>query len=148
MGNHSSTLVFRLSYFQTLTSKITYKNLIKWDKTFISLLRVDFQKKFSLNPISTHISPMFSILFWGSGEIFDVFSKFLDFPTALNQVTFKVRQVIRVISYTENNRQLWPNRKGQFVSKYNLRILDKVSLLGVDSLWGDCMFIPADWGSL
>ena len=22
----------------------------------------------------------------------------------------------------------------------------KVSLLGVDSLWGDCMFIPADWG--
>jgi hypothetical protein len=24
---------------------------------------------------------------------------------------------------------------------------DKVSLLGVDSLWGDCTFIPADWGS-
>ena len=23
----------------------------------------------------------------------------------------------------------------------------KVSLLGVDSLWGDCLFIPADWGS-
>ena len=23
----------------------------------------------------------------------------------------------------------------------------KVSLLGVDSLWGDCAFIPADWGS-
>ena len=23
----------------------------------------------------------------------------------------------------------------------------KVSLLGVDSLWGDCMFILADWGS-
>ena len=23
----------------------------------------------------------------------------------------------------------------------------KVSLLGVDSLWGDCMFIQADWGS-
>jgi hypothetical protein len=23
----------------------------------------------------------------------------------------------------------------------------KVNLLGVDSLWGDCMFIPADWGS-
>ena len=23
----------------------------------------------------------------------------------------------------------------------------KVSLLGVDSLWGDCKFIPADWGS-
>ena len=23
----------------------------------------------------------------------------------------------------------------------------KVSLLEVDSLWGDCTFIPADWGS-
>ena len=23
----------------------------------------------------------------------------------------------------------------------------KVSLLGVDSLWGDCTFIPANWGS-
>ena len=23
----------------------------------------------------------------------------------------------------------------------------KVSLLGVESLWGDCTFIPADWGS-
>jgi hypothetical protein len=26
-------------------------------------------------------------------------------------------------------------------------IIPKVSPLGVDSLWGDCMFIPADWGS-
>ena len=26
-------------------------------------------------------------------------------------------------------------------------LLTKVSLLGVDSLWGGCMFIPADWGS-
>ena len=25
---------------------------------------------------------------------------------------------------------------------------NKVSLLGVDSLWGDYTFIPADWGSL
>ena len=23
----------------------------------------------------------------------------------------------------------------------------KVSLLGVDSPWGDCTFIPTDWGS-
>ena len=29
----------------------------------------------------------------------------------------------------------------------DLRFLFKVSLLGVDSLWGDCTFIPADWGS-
>ena len=27
------------------------------------------------------------------------------------------------------------------------RLTGKVSLLGVDSLWGDCTFIPADWGS-
>ena len=27
------------------------------------------------------------------------------------------------------------------------RYIFKVSLLGVDSLWGDCTFIPADWGS-
>ena len=27
------------------------------------------------------------------------------------------------------------------------RVCLKVSLLGVDSLWGDCTFIPADWGS-
>ena len=24
---------------------------------------------------------------------------------------------------------------------------NKVSLLGVDSIWGHCTFIPADWGS-
>ena len=35
------------------------------------------------------------------------------------------------------------------VQKYSAfgRGLFKVSLLGVDSLWGDCTFIPADWGS-
>ena len=26
-------------------------------------------------------------------------------------------------------------------------VASQVSLLGVDSLWGDCTFIPADWGS-
>ena len=26
-------------------------------------------------------------------------------------------------------------------------VMNKVSLLGVDSLWGDYTFIPADWGS-
>ena len=25
--------------------------------------------------------------------------------------------------------------------------LGKVSLIGVDLLWGDCTFIPANWGS-
>ena len=28
-----------------------------------------------------------------------------------------------------------------------VRECPKVSLLGVDALWGDCTFIPADWGS-
>ena len=27
------------------------------------------------------------------------------------------------------------------------KVISKVSLLGVDSLWGDCIFIPVDWGS-
>ena len=27
------------------------------------------------------------------------------------------------------------------------RVLTRVSVQGVKSLWGDCMFIPADWGS-
>ena len=33
------------------------------------------------------------------------------------------------------------------VQDLNFRLGIKVSLLGVDSLWGDCTFIPADWGS-
>jgi hypothetical protein len=26
-------------------------------------------------------------------------------------------------------------------------VLGRVSVQGVESLWGDCKFIPADWGS-
>ena len=42
--------------------------------------------------------------------------------------------------------------KRMIESKSNLMIFSnrsapKVSLLGVDSLWGDCTFIPADWSS-
>ena len=29
----------------------------------------------------------------------------------------------------------------------NCRVLCRVSVQGVESLWGDCRFIPADWGS-
>ena len=29
---------------------------------------------------------------------------------------------------------------------FSISLPTKVSLLGVDSLWGDCTFIPADWG--
>ena len=32
-------------------------------------------------------------------------------------------------------------------NKIKVNMYIKVSLLGVDSLWGDCTFIPADWGS-
>ena len=28
-----------------------------------------------------------------------------------------------------------------------IRVLNRVSVQGVESLWGDCRFIPADWGS-
>ena len=27
------------------------------------------------------------------------------------------------------------------------RVQTRVSVQGVESLWGDCRFIPADWGS-
>jgi hypothetical protein len=27
------------------------------------------------------------------------------------------------------------------------KVISEVSLLGVDSHWGDCIFIPVDWGS-
>ena len=30
---------------------------------------------------------------------------------------------------------------------HNLRSPRRVSVQGVESLWGDCRFIPADWGS-
>ena len=33
-----------------------------------------------------------------------------------------------------------------FVQARHETMYIKVSLLGVDSLWGDCTFIPADWG--
>ena len=29
----------------------------------------------------------------------------------------------------------------------NLTTIARVSVQGVESLWGDCRFIPADWGS-
>ena len=38
----------------------------------------------------------------------------------------------------------WEILQNQFrISSFH----SKVSLLGVDSLWGDCTFIPVDWGS-
>ena len=37
-------------------------------------------------------------------------------------------------------------RNESLITNY-LRCRPKVSLLGVDSLWGDCTFIQADWGS-
>ena len=38
------------------------------------------------------------------------------------------------------------NQNRQKIST-DVSVYAKVSLLGVDSLWGDCRFIPADWGS-
>ena len=35
----------------------------------------------------------------------------------------------------------------KYETKRNDSWLTKVSLLGVESLWDDCTFIPADWGS-
>ena len=51
-----------------------------------------------------------------------------------------------------NNTRHTIRHKKQFIieditHQGQLRDTAKVSLLGVDSLWGDCTFIPADWGS-
>ena len=32
-------------------------------------------------------------------------------------------------------------------SDLNISVTYRVSVQGVESLWGDCRFIPADWGS-
>ena len=45
----------------------------------------------------------------------------------------------------EQDRNYQKVRPGAFKSRFLEGA--KVSLLGVDSLWGDCTFIPADWGS-
>ena len=39
-----------------------------------------------------------------------------------------------------------PDGQLKWNSKYK-KVAAKVSLLGVDSLWGGCTFFPADWGS-
>ena len=36
----------------------------------------------------------------------------------------------------------------QILCMTGITLVSKVSLLGVDSLWGDCMFIPADLGNI
>jgi hypothetical protein len=34
-----------------------------------------------------------------------------------------------------------------FAVQSRLKVDVRVSVQGVESLWGDCRFIPADWGS-
>ena len=41
------------------------------------------------------------------------------------------------------DRVLGPNR----VNFANKGVCHRVSVQGVESLWSDCRFIPADWGS-
>ena len=57
----------------------------------------------------------------------------------------------RHVSQPFNHQQLYTSKK---MATHNLRCprgfrycQAKVSLLGVDSLWSDCTFIPVDWGS-
>ena len=61
--------------------------------------------------------------------------------------TFLYRDLRRRRKFTV---QGFKSRKMGLMCMKNMRDLrghSKVSLLGVDSLWGDCTFIPADWGS-
>jgi hypothetical protein len=53
---------------------------------------------------------------------------------------------------SEQTPGLLTNEIGERLSKavrieIDLNLCFEWCVLGVDSLWGDCMFIPADWGS-
>ena len=39
------------------------------------------------------------------------------------------------------------NKDGSSATKMEFYQKPRVSVQGVESLWGDCRFIPADWGS-
>ena len=60
-------------------------------------------------------------------------------------------QLLSVHTYTTHKipNQAIPIALFKQMGKWNdaVAILPKISLLGVDSLWGDYTFIPADWGS-
>ena len=46
------------------------------------------------------------------------------------------------------NTVLTPHTKQvKYGGKINFSLETRVSVQGVESLWGDCRFIPADWGS-
>ena len=46
------------------------------------------------------------------------------------------------------NTVLTPHTKQvKYCGKINFSLETRVSVQGVESLWGDCRFIPADWGS-
>ena len=50
-------------------------------------------------------------------------------------------------SSPEEESIIFKKQSPDHISKKDDAIIpNKVSLLGVDSLWVDCMFIPADWG--
>ena len=53
---------------------------------------------------------------------------------------------INVFSDQENHAGVQAN-EWNCINKFADSGQNEVSLLGVDSLWGDCMFIPSDWGS-
>ena len=70
----------------------------------------------------------------------------------------KIRHITRG---SITNGQIWHKSARKYFGMYNAKtlyipkiIIDKscselsrVSVQGVESLWGDCRFIPADWGS-
>ena len=57
------------------------------------------------------------------------------------------------LSEFEISQTTWKNKTKNIkmldvlIKNWKLRVWCKVSLLGVDSLWGECTFIPVDWGS-
>ena len=82
--------------------------------------------------------------------------------SADNKIKFSSRQACpeRTLSKVENvrlsrsagnkvcsGRVMKPNRIQITIFSFHLTLWARVSVQGVESLWSDCRFIPADWGS-
>ena len=65
-----------------------------------------------------------------------------DWPNFWEILWSKIQVYLAVLSFLSKYR--WQSLKEMYSS---FIIRTRVSVQGVESLWGDCRFIPADWGS-
>ena len=63
---------------------------------------------------------------------------------------FGIRILMNVLPEKERNTKHQQILKSLYIAAFPAQHLchcTRVSVQGVESLWGDCRFIPADWGS-